>query len=210
MGYALAARKKINCGQTKGTGVRVPSLFTVRTDVLKESGCKKEVQEMKGSKTERIAGLGLLTSLALIASYIELLIPIPIGIPGIKLGLANMVTVWALYALGPTEALAVNGLRILLAGFLFGSLSMILYSLAGAVLSFLCMYMAKRCGTFSVTGVSMIGGVTHNMGQLLVAMSVLETGSLLYYGPVLLAAGLITGTLIGLVTREVGKRLPKK
>lgn len=171
---------------------------------------QKEVQEMKGSKTERIAGLGLLTSLALIASYIELLIPIPIGIPGIKLGLANMVTVWALYTLGPLEALAVNGMRILLAGFLFGSLSMILYSLAGAALSFLCMYLAKKSGMFSVTGVSMIGGVTHNIGQLLVAMRVLETGSLLYYGPVLLAAGLITGLLIGIIAREAGRRIPGK
>lgn len=165
---------------------------------------------MKPGKTEWIAGLGLLTSLALIASYVELLIPIPIGVPGVKLGLANMVTVWALYALGPAEALAVNGMRILLSGFLFGSLSMILYSLAGAALSFLGMYMAKKSGLFSVTGVSIIGGVTHNIGQLLAAMCVLETGSLLYYGPVLLAAGLITGTLIGLITREAGRRLPGK
>ncbi|MDE7319915.1 MAG: Gx transporter family protein [Lachnospiraceae bacterium] len=163
---------------------------------------------MKRRKTERIAGLGLLTSLALIVSYIELLIPIPVGIPGVKPGLANMVTVWALYALGPLEALAVNGMRILLAGFLFGSLSMILYSLAGAALSFLCMYMAKKSGLFSVTGVSIIGGVAHNMGQLLVAICVLETGSLLYYGPVLLAAGMITGMLVGLITREAGRRLP--
>ena len=163
---------------------------------------------MKRRKTERIAGLGLLTSLALIVSYIELLIPIPVGIPGVKPGLANMVTVWALYALGPLEALAVNGMRILLAGFLFGSLSMILYSLAGAALSFLCMYMAKKSGLFSVTGVSIIGGVAHNMGQLLVAVCVLETGSLLYYGPVLLAAGMITGMLVGLITREAGRRLP--
>ena len=165
---------------------------------------------MKPGKTERIAGLGLLTSLALIASYVELLIPIPIGVPGVKLGLANMVTVWALYALGPAEALAVNGMRILLSGFLFGGLSMILYSLAGAALSFLGMYTAKKSGLFSVTGVSIIGGVTHNIGQLLAAMCVLETGSLLYYGPVLLAAGLITGTLIGLITREAGRRLPGK
>lgn len=171
---------------------------------------QKEVQEMKGSKTERIAGLGLLTSLALIASYIELLIPIPIGIPGVKPGLANMVTVWVLYALGPAEALAVNGMRILLAGFLFGSLSMILYSLAGAALSFLCMYLAKKSGRFSVTGVSIIGGVMHNVGQLLVAVCVLETVSLLYYGPVLLAAGLITGLLIGIIAREAGKRIPGK
>ena len=134
----------------------------------------------------------------------ELLIPVPIGIPGVKLGLANMVTVWVLYALGPVEALAVNGMRILLAGFLFGSLSMILYSLAGAALSFLCMYLAEKSGMFSVTG------VMHNVGQLLVAVCVLETVSLLYYGPVLLAAGLITGLLIGIIAREAGRRIPGK
>lgn len=165
---------------------------------------------MKGKRTERIAWLGLLTSLALIVSYVELLIPVPIGIPGVKLGLANMVTVWALYALGPLEALAVNCMRILLSGFLFGSLSMILYSLSGAALSFCCMYAAKRSSLFSMLGVSIIGGIMHNVGQLLAAMHVLETGRLIYYGPVLLIAGLVTGTLIGVITQEAGKRLPKR
>ena len=85
---------------------------------------------------------------------------------------------------------------------------MILYSLAGAAVSFLCMCLTKKSGLFSMTGVSMIGGVMHNMGQLLVAMAVLETVSLVYYGPVLLAAGVITGLLIGIVTGEVKKRIP--
>lgn len=163
---------------------------------------------MRSQKTEQIAQLGLLTALALIASYIEMLVPIPIGIPGIKLGLANLIIVWALYTMKPQEALAVNGMRILLAGFMFGSLSMILYSLAGAALSFLCMYLALEKGNFSEMGVSMIGGVTHNIGQLIVAMLVLETVSLAYYGPVLLITGLVTGFLIGIVTREVLKRIP--
>ncbi|MBR5509512.1 MAG: Gx transporter family protein [Lachnospiraceae bacterium] len=165
---------------------------------------------MRNPKTQQIAQLGLLTALALIASYIELLIPIPIGIPGIKLGLANLVIVWALYTMSAAEALAVNAVRILLVGFMFGSLSMILYSLAGAALSFLCMYLAKRSGSFSEMGVSMIGGVTHNVGQLIVAMLVLETMSLMYYGPVLLIAGLLTGFLIGVITHEVLKRIPVK
>lgn len=163
---------------------------------------------MKNQKTQRLARLGLLTSLALIASYIELLIPVPTGIPGVKLGLANLVIVWALYALKPMEALAVNGVRILLAGFLFGNLSMILYSLAGATLSFGCMYLAKRSGAFSVIGVSLAGGITHNIGQLLVAMAVLESVNLMYYGPILLLAGVVTGLLIGVVTCEVQKRIP--
>ena len=152
--------------------------------------------------------MGLLTALGLIIGYIEFLIPIPLGIPGVKPGFANVVIVWALYSLGPWEALMINGMRIFLSGFLFGNFSMILYSLAGAAVSFLCMCLAKKSGLFSMTGVSMIGGVMHNMGQLLVAMAVLETVSLVYYGPVLLAAGVITGLLIGIVTGEVKKRIP--
>ena len=152
--------------------------------------------------------MGLLTALGLIIGYIEFLIPIPLGIPGVKPGFANIVIVWALYSLGPWEALMINGMRIFLSGFLFGNFSMILYSLAGAAVSFLCMCLAKKSGLFSMTGVSMIGGVMHNIGQLLVAMAVLETVSLVYYGPVLLAAGVITGLLIGIVTGEVKKRLP--
>ena len=152
--------------------------------------------------------MGLLTALGLIIGYIEFLIPIPLGIPGVKPGFANIVIVWALYSLGPWEALMINGMRIFLSGFLFGNFSVILYSLAGAAVSFLCMCLAKKSGLFSMTGVSMIGGVMHNMGQLLVAMAVLETVSLVYYGPVLLAAGVITGLLIGIVTGEVKKRIP--
>ena len=160
------------------------------------------------NKTKRLALMGLLTALGLIIGYIEFLIPIPLGIPGVKPGFANIVIVWALYSLGPWEALIINGMRIFLSGFLFGNFSMILYSLAGAAVSFLCMCLAKKSGLFSMTGVSMIGGVMHNMGQLLVAMAVLETVSLVYYGPVLLAAGVITGLLIGIVTGEVKKRIP--
>ncbi len=160
------------------------------------------------NKTKRLALMGLLTALGLIIGYIEFLIPIPLGIPGVKPGFSNIVIVWALYSLGPWEALMINGMRIFLSGFLFGNFSMILYSLAGAAVSFLCMCLAKKSGLFSMTGVSMIGGVMHNMGQLLVAMAVLETVSLVYYGPVLLAAGVITGLLIGIVTGEVKKRIP--
>ena len=163
---------------------------------------------MMKHNTHRLALMGLLTALGLIIGYIEFLIPIPLGIPGVKPGFANIVIVWALYTLGAVEALMINGMRIFLSGFLFGNFSMILYSLAGAAVSFLCMCLAKKSGLFSMTGVSMIGGVMHNMGQLLVAMAVLETVSLVYYGPVLLAAGVITGLLIGIVTGEVKKRLP--
>ena len=157
-------------------------------------------------KPGRLPLMGLLTALALIAGYVEVLIPIPLGIPGVKLGLANLVVVWALYQLRPREALLVNVVRIFLVGALFGNLSMTLYSLAGGLLSFAAMYLAKRCGG-SIWGVSVVGGVMHNVGQLLVAMLALETGKLIYYGPVLLLSGLVTGFLIGLVAQEVERRV---
>ena len=163
---------------------------------------------MRKDQTKRLALMGLLTALGLIAGYIEFLIPIPLGIPGVKPGLANIVIVWALYTLSPGEAFCVNLMRIFLSGFLFGNLSMILYSLAGAVVSFAAMLLAKKSSIFSICGVSIIGGVMHNVGQLLMAMLVLESVNLIYYGPVLLAAGVVTGLLIGIVSAEVKKRVP--
>ena len=157
--------------------------------------------------SRRMARYALLIALAMVLSWLEAMVPASAAAPGMKLGLANLVVVWALYALGPYEALAVNGMRILLSGFLFGNLSMILYSLAGAAMSFVCMYLAKKSGAFTILGVSIVGGVTHNVGQLLVAMAVLETKSLIYYGPVLLAAGLVTGAVIGILAGEVEKRV---
>lgn len=164
---------------------------------------------MRNDKTKRLALMGLLTALGLIAGYIEFLIPIPLGIPGVKPGFANIVIVWALYTLAPVEAFCVNLMRIFLSGFLFGNLSMILYSLSGAVVSFFAMLLAKKSGAFSICGVSIVGGVMHNVGQLLMAMLVLESVDLIYYGPVLLAAGVITGLLIGVVSAEVKKRVPE-
>ena len=176
---------------------------------------KKQEQQKNGCRERSLASISrrvssgaMLVALAMIFSYVESLIPINLGIPGIKLGVANLVTVTGLYILAPMEVLLVVILRVLLVGFMFGNGMSILYSLAGAAVSFLCMCLAKKSGLFSMTGVSMIGGVMHNMGQLLVAMAVLETVSLVYYGPVLLAAGVITGLLIGIVTGEVKKRIP--
>ena len=156
----------------------------------------------------KIAFLGMFTAFALIASYIESLIPFYFGIPGVKLGLTNAVIVLVLYLMGTKEALAVSVARILLAGFLFGNLYSILYSLAGGMLSFLVMVLLKRWNRFSVIGVSMAGGVFHNVGQILVAMAVVENVSLAYYMPPLLVSGVITGMLIGVAAREVLKKLP--
>ncbi len=148
----------------------------------------------------------MFTALALIFSYIELLIPFEFGIPGAKLGLANLVIILVLYKTDWKEALLLSVVRIILSGFIFGSLSGILYSLSGGLISLAVMALLKRTDKFSVIGVSMAGGVSHNMGQLFVAMLAVNTYAVSYYLPVLIIAGLITGTLIGIAAREILKR----
>ena len=155
----------------------------------------------------RAAYFGVLTALALIFSYIETLIPIQFGVPGIKLGLANLIIVIVLYKTDWREALLLSVVRIILAGFIFGSLFSIIYSLAGGILSLAVMALLKRTDRFSVAGISIAGGVCHNIGQLIVAMVVVETYQVGYYLPVLLIAGLITGAVIGAIAGEVLKRI---
>ena len=155
---------------------------------------------------KKTAYLGVYLALALICSYVESLIPFYFGIPGVKLGLTNIVVVLMLYCVGTKEALAVSTLRIVLAGFLFGNMFSILYSLAGGILSLIVMGILKKTGKFTVVGVSVCGGVFHNVGQLAVAMAVVQTYEVGYYFPVLLIAGLLTGMLIGMISAEVLKR----
>ena len=157
-------------------------------------------------KINKVAVFGVFTALALIFSYIELLIPFEFGIPGAKLGLANLVIILVLYKTDWKEALLLSVVRIILSGFIFGSLSGILYSLSGGLVSLAVMALLKRTDKFSVIGVSMAGGVSHNMGQLFVAMLAVNTYAVSYYLPVLIIAGLITGTLIGIAAREILKR----
>lgn len=179
----------------------------------------------------RTAELGLLLAFALILSYVELLIPFSFGIPGIKLGLPNLIVLLLLYGKpktgsasvghgdtagtveeekmsrapsvnmvtrGEREALLVNGMRIVLSGFLFSNLYAILYALAGAALSFLAMFLGRRTKWFSMVGVSVLGGVFHNVGQLLVAMAVVETFAVAWYAPFLIVAGTVTGAVLGI------------
>lgn len=155
----------------------------------------------------RVAYFGVFTALALIFSYVESLIPFQIGIPGVKLGLANLIIVIALYKLSLKETWILAVTRVLLSGFIFGNYFSIIYSLAGTALSLTVMAVLKKNGGFSVMGVSLAGGVAHNMGQLIVAMIVVETYSVAYYFPVLLIAGVVTGLLIGFVSNEMLKRL---
>lgn len=160
-------------------------------------------------KQKKIAYLGLFLALALICSYVESLIPVSIGIPGVKLGLTNVVVILMLYTIGAREAFLISMLRILLAGFLFGNLFSILYSMAGGILSFFCMLMLKRTGLFRMISVSAAGGIAHNLGQLIVAILVVESKKLIYYFPVLLLAGVLTGIVIGVVAQEILLRLPR-
>ncbi len=157
--------------------------------------------------TRKVAGFGVLIALAFIFSYIESLIPISLGIPGIKLGFANIVVIIALYKMGPKEAVTLSLLRIFLVGMTFGNASMMLYSFGGAALSLLVMIGAKQIKLFSMVGVSILGGIMHNVGQIIIAIIVLESGVLVHYLPVLLIAGIVTGMVVGIMGAEIAKRL---
>ncbi len=158
---------------------------------------------------KKVAYLGMFTALALILSYVESLIPVLYGIPGVKLGLANSMSLVILYMIGAPGAYCVSIIRVILSGFLFGNLFSIAYSMAGALLSMTVMALMKKNPHFSIVGISMMGGISHNIGQLIVAIFLVENLNLLYYLPVLLLSGLLTGFLIGLLSAEILKRLPK-
>ena len=160
-------------------------------------------------KTKRIAFLGLFVALAFVLSYIEYMLPLNIGIPGAKIGIANLAVMVTLYTVGEKNAIALSIIRVILVGLTFGNISMMMYSLAGAALSLFAMLIAKRIGKLSMTGVSVLGGVFHNVGQIIVAMLVLETKSLLYYLPFLIIVGTITGVVIGIVSSLITVRVKK-
>ena len=153
--------------------------------------------------------MGLLTALALILSYIEILIPFQTGIPGLKLGLANLAVVLCLYLFGFREAVLLTIVKAVLSGLLFGNLFMVLYSLAGAIFSACIMGIIKAKNWLHVPVVSAMGGVTHNLGQLLVAMITVETYRVAYYVPVLLLSGLLTGSVIGITAALILPYLQK-
>ena len=157
----------------------------------------------------RVAFFGLFTALALIFGYVESLFPIFLGVPGIKLGLANLLILVILYRWGMKEAYLLSVVRVVLSGFIFGNLFSILYSLSGALLSLTVMCLLKKSEKFTVIGVSMAGGVFHNIGQLLMAGIVLQSFSIFYYFPVLLISGMLTGMMIGILVRELLKRIYK-
>lgn len=156
----------------------------------------------------KTAYLGLFAAVAIIFGYVESLIPVFAGIPGVKIGLANLAILFILDRYSWREAALVSVVRILVIGFMFGNLFSIVYSLAGSALSLPVMNFLKKHSEFSLIGISVAGGVTHNIGQLIVAMIVVSNTSLMVYAPALLVAGVLAGVAIGVLVKEVLGRVP--
>lgn len=159
-------------------------------------------------KTKRLVLLAMLTAVAMILSYVESLLP-SVGIPGVKMGLANIAVIFALFRFGWKEAAALSLVRVVLVSLLFGSIGAMLYSLAGAVLSLAVMALLRRIDRFSTVGISVAGGVAHNAGQILMAMLILQTKQLLGYLPVLAVSGIAGGVLTGLAAALLIRRIPE-
>lgn len=175
-----------------------------------DSRCEKprSVDSRYALRTKRLALSAILAALAMILSYIEALIPMPVPIPGIKLGLANLIIVIAIYRLGFKYAFVINCVRILTAGLLFTGLFGVIYSFAGCVLSILIMYVLYKTKLFSIVGISMAGGVVHNLGQLITACLIMSNIRLMSYFAVLLFSGMISGILIGIAASLLQDKLP--
>ncbi len=151
----------------------------------------------------------MMTALAFILSYVESILPLQLPVPGMKLGLANIVAVAALYCWGEKEALALSVIRVLLVSLTFGNMAALIYSLAGSLFSWTMMTVMKKTRRFDAIGVSVAGGMAHNAGQITAAMILLETEAFLYYLPFLMISGVVTGALIGIAAAEVTKRIKK-
>ncbi len=157
----------------------------------------------------KISLCSIFAALALIFSYIERMFPLDLGIPGVKLGLANLIVIISMYTLGTKYAFGINVFRIFVGGMLFSGVFGMAYSLAGGLLSFLVMVLLKRTQLFSIVGVSMAGGVFHNIGQILMAALIIANVKIMLYMPVLIISGMITGILIGILAHYLMKPLKK-
>lgn len=160
-----------------------------------------------GKYIRQITTMGMLVALAMVLGFVETLIPINLGIPGMKLGLANIVVVIALFLFDIKTAVVVSILRIILIAMTFGNMSMMFYSIAGASLSLLSMITISKIKSFSLISVSIVGGIMHNVGQIICAAFVVRTNGVFTYLPVLMIAGLVSGALIGIVAGLISVRL---
>lgn len=153
--------------------------------------------------------LSVLVALGMILSYVEMLMPAFVAIPGVKLGLANIATVFALYMLGIHDAVLTSLFRVILSSLLFGNTLSLLYSVAGAILSLVVMIIAERVIKLSPVGVSALGGVFHNLGQTIAAAIVLKSLGVFFYFPVLIISGVVAGVVIGIASGVIITRLKK-
>lgn len=161
-------------------------------------------------RIKRITLLALFTSVALLLSYVEMLIgPLFTGVPGIKMGLPNIAIMLVLYRIGTKEAIAVSFIRIAISSILFGNITMFWYSVAGAALSLAVMILLKKLDILSSVGVSVAGALAHNIGQILVAMLLMQTTQIGYYMIVLSVTGTVSGIFVGLLGGFVIKRISK-
>ena len=160
-------------------------------------------------KTKKMTFLGLSIALAMILSFVESQIPALVAVPGVKVGLPNLVMVFLLYRVGWKETVIVSVIRVALVSLLFGNVQVLSFSLAGAALSLLGMILLKKTEKFSTITVSVIGGVLHNVGQIAAACLWTNTPQIVYYLPVLLISGTIAGVVIGLVGGMLINRLDK-
>lgn len=151
------------------------------------------------NKNHKIAFCGVMIALAMILSYLESLVPIHMAVPGVKIGLANLVTIIALQRLDLKSTIVISVGRIVLSNILFGNLAVLLYSLAGAACSILIMTLLKKCRVFGIVGISVAGAVFHNLGQIVVAVCVMENVRIFYYMFILLISGTVAGVAIGLL-----------
>ena len=163
-----------------------------------------------GSRTRRVATLGVIASLALLLSYVEFLLPpLFVAVPGIKLGLPNVAILFVLYYSGVRDAIGVSFVRVIISAMLFGSVMTLAYSAAGAALSLIVMAVLKRSNILSPLGVSVAGAVAHNIGQTVVAVILLDTPQIAYYMIVLTLTGIVTGAFVGILGGLLLRRIPE-
>ncbi len=163
-----------------------------------------------GNKTKKTAFLGVMTAIAMVLSYLEMVLPpLYAAIPGIKIGLPNIVVIFILYRYSFKEAGAVSIVRVVLTALLFGNVMTLAYSASGAVLSIVLMNAAKKTGKFSEVGVSIVGGISHNLGQIIVAAFLLNSTQIVYYMFVLIITGTLSGVFIGLLGSALIKKIPE-
>lgn len=168
-----------------------------------------QAKNKSSSRTARLVTSSLFVTLALIFSYLEFVLPLFPTLPGVKLGIANLVILVCLYELGTGYSITINFIRIIISGLLFTGLFATLYSFAGAIIAMIFMIGLKKTGKFSIVGVSLVGAFGHSLGQIIIATILVNKASMFYYYPVLLFSSIATGVIMGFLAYWLVDRLPK-